>query len=292
MNCATLEQAINRHLQTTKNATYCNQAGQSMFTSATVCVQRGNHPKFAALRNHIPHHLTPEELFQNDYPDAEGSSLNVVCIALHFAESIVRDNAKASFYPSDSWYELSYHVDYMLQAPLVPQSPFSEFLRDIFSGYRVVFPINSSIYRVEQVTPMLRRANWSERHVAYIGGLGSFGLHGSLITEKGCACRLINIVTDCPFPAEEYRAVNEDYNYNCLYFQKGVCRQCQKRCPVDSIVGDDHLVERCYGHEYIASCDHAKDRFGAAITACALCLCGVPCSFTNPMSPLQKTAAI
>jgi epoxyqueuosine reductase QueG len=32
-----------------------------------------------------------------------------------------------------------------------------------------------------------KRSNWSERHAAYIAGLGTFGLGRSLITSQGCA---------------------------------------------------------------------------------------------------------
>ena len=38
-------------------------------------------------------------------------------------------------------------------------------------------------------------SNWSERHVAYVCGLGTFGCQG-LITSKGLAGRFGSIITD------------------------------------------------------------------------------------------------
>ena len=40
-----------------------------------------------------------------------------------------------------------------------------------------------------------RRSNWSERHVAFVAGLGTFGLSRALITEKGSAGRIGSVVT-------------------------------------------------------------------------------------------------
>ncbi|MDY6824326.1 MAG: hypothetical protein SWH68_11110 [Thermodesulfobacteriota bacterium] len=35
---------------------------------------------------------------------------------------------------------------------------------------------------------------WSHRHIAYAAGLGKFGMHDFLITEKGCTHRLGSFV--------------------------------------------------------------------------------------------------
>jgi hypothetical protein len=39
-------------------------------------------------------------------------------------------------------------------------------------------------------------SDWSHKHVAYIAGIGSFGHHHMLITDKGCCGRLGSVVTD------------------------------------------------------------------------------------------------
>ena len=41
-------------------------------------------------------------------------------------------------------------------------------------------------------------SRWSERHAAYISGLGTFGLHKGLITEQGTCGRFVSVLTDLP----------------------------------------------------------------------------------------------
>jgi hypothetical protein len=55
-------------------------------------------------------------------------------------------------------------------------------------------------------------SNWSERHVAYICGLGTFGRHTCLITKKGTAGRLTSIVTDLPLKPD-VREYNDRFDY-------------------------------------------------------------------------------
>ena len=51
-------------------------------------------------------------------------------------------------------------------------------------GGRAAAPNLDLRYKAVNLVPM-----WSERHVAYIAGVGSFGLHAGLLTEKGAAGR-------------------------------------------------------------------------------------------------------
>ena len=62
----------------------------------------------------------------------------------------------------------------------------SEFL---CQGYSALAPALDS--RLAQVK---KRSNWSERHVAFIAGLGTFGLSKLLISAKGCAGRYGSII--------------------------------------------------------------------------------------------------
>ena len=41
-------------------------------------------------------------------------------------------------------------------------------------------------------------SRWSERHAAYISGLGTFGLHKGLITARGTCGRFVSVLTDLP----------------------------------------------------------------------------------------------
>ena len=61
-----------------------------------------------------------------------------------------------------------------------------------------------------------KRSNWSERHVAFIAGLGTFGLNKSLITKKGCAGRYGSMVTSLLLKPT-YRPYEKVYQYCSMY---------------------------------------------------------------------------
>lgn len=70
---------------------------------------------------------------------------------------------------------------------------------------------------------------WSERHAAYVCGLGTFGLSKGLITKKGIAGRFTSLITDLPLLADE-RAYTDVYEYCTRYG----CGLCQVRVPCEA----------------------------------------------------------
>ncbi|MBQ3392917.1 MAG: 4Fe-4S binding protein [Lachnospiraceae bacterium] len=114
-------------------------------------------------------------------------------------------------------------------------------------------------------------SRWSERHAAYVCGLGTFGLSKGLITEKGMAGRFASVITTLRFEpdARQYEGV---YDY-CIH-----CNACVRRCPVNAIdpeKGKDHVI--C--HPFIEYTREVfKPRYG-----CGLCQTGVPCEAANPL---------
>ena len=65
-------------------------------------------------------------------------------------------------------------------------------------GYRAEVPVDAGI--------ILDRTYscWSQRHVARIAGLGSFGMNQMLITESGCCGRFFSVITDVPCEHDAY----------------------------------------------------------------------------------------
>ncbi len=117
-------------------------------------------------------------------------------------------------------------------------------------------------------------SDWSHKHVGYIAGLGTFGLHQMLITEKGCCGRLGSIVTDViieptPRPAQEY----------CLYKHNKSCKSCVARCLSGALNTEAFDRHRCYeillqNHRY-----HGRKELA---DVCGKCAGIVPCSFRRP----------
>ena len=81
-------------------------------------------------------------------------------------------------------------------------------------------------------------SNWAERHVAYVAGLGTFGLSNGLITKIGTAGRFVSLITNM-----EHEVTKRDYNDINDY-----CNMCRKgiiNCPADAISfenGKDHTL--------------------------------------------------
>jgi epoxyqueuosine reductase QueG len=71
-------------------------------------------------------------------------------------------------------------------------------------------------------------SNWSERHVAFVAGLGTFGLQRGLITAKGAAGALGSIVTTMEFEPTQRP-------YTGIYEYCTRCGICATRCPVGAI---------------------------------------------------------
>ncbi len=62
-------------------------------------------------------------------------------------------------------------------------------------------------------------SDWSQRHIAFIAGLGTFGLNNMLITEKGCCGRIGSIITSL-----ELEPTKRPENEYCLYKHNNSCK--------------------------------------------------------------------
>jgi epoxyqueuosine reductase QueG len=127
---------------------------------------------------------------------------------------------------------------------------------------------------------------WSQRHVAFGAGLGSFGLSDGLITAAGKAHRLGSVVVNRRL---ESSSRPEDIHGDCLWYQGLSCRSCAKRCPAGAITEDGHDKARCmrFVFEQIA---FIKERYGIEIYACGLCQAGVPCEGGIPEAGAEREA--
>ena len=123
-------------------------------------------------------------------------------------------------------------------------------------------------------------SSWSERHVAFVAGAGTFGLSAGLITEHGVAIRLGSVVTTLELPADP-RPYGDDPFAWCTR-----CGACIRRCP-------GHAIGKEFADRDKPGCAHycvthvAPDRaehYGWLNRAlgCALCQTAVPCEFHRP----------
>jgi epoxyqueuosine reductase QueG len=119
-------------------------------------------------------------------------------------------------------------------------------------------------------------SNWSHRHVAYIAGLGKFGLNRMLITEMGCAGRIGSFVTDAEIPPTK----RSDGEF-CLYKSDLSCKKCVEKCTFGALSTDSFDRHRCY-----EMCLENAEKYQGYVEiadVCGKCLALVPCSFKNPV---------
>lgn len=154
---------------------------------------------------------------------------------------------------------------------------FGAFVRELLvqAGEQAVYPAADPRFGMVESFA----SNWSERHAAYICGLGTFGLSKGLITEKGMAGRFGSVITTAQLPATKRRT--DDPFADCT-----MCGKCARNCPAGAIDpakgiinGKDH--EKCSA--YLKTCTypphgpHARVRYG-----CGKCQVGVPCECGRP----------
>ena len=121
-------------------------------------------------------------------------------------------------------------------------------------------------------------SDWSQRSVAYISGIGKFGLNNMFITESGCCGRLGSVVTDIELTPST--RIEEEY---CLYRYNGTCQKCVKKCVNSAFLtqGSTVLFDRRKCNEQIYDKIIQEYPIGLGDT-CGKCMCGVPCSLVNP----------
>ncbi len=139
------------------------------------------------------------------------------------------------------------------------------------SGYKAVITPATHNFDEEKLI-----SDWSHRHVAYIAGLGTFGLNNMLITEKGCCGRFGSFITN-----GKIEPTKRIYKENCLYKYKNICKKCAERCVNDALKTEGFDRFKCY--EMCLFNDKLHSDIDGFTDACGKCLVNVPCSHSNPV---------
>ncbi len=133
------------------------------------------------------------------------------------------------------------------------------------AGNQAVAPTLDPRFKVEN-----KRSNWSERHVAFIAGLGTFGLNKSLITERGCAGRYGSIIADVEMAITPR-------SYEGLYEYCNYCYACIERCPAEAISEEGKCNNTCSEYLNTEIRPRYVPRYG-----CGKCQTAVPCEESIP----------
>jgi epoxyqueuosine reductase len=145
-------------------------------------------------------------------------------------------------------------------------------------GQRAVSPALENNYKVDNINFL---SSWSERHVAYIAGLGTFSLSRGMITRKGMAGRFGSVITDAVFPITE-REYSTPFQY-CLWIDQGSCGACIDRCPSGAITASGKDKSKC--HHLLTVEDPLRDmnkKYAYPYSSCGKCQTNVPCEDKIP----------
>ena len=130
----------------------------------------------------------------------------------------------------------------------------------------------------EDGTDLHFNVSWSNRHALYAAGLGTFGVHRHIITEKGCCGTTASFITDLELMPTE-RHYSEVYEW-CSH-----CGSCATRCPSGAIPRDGlRNLRTCSSHA-----TEVRKKYGGF---CGKCLTGIPCEDKAPAkSKVSKDVA-
>lgn len=197
------------------------------------------------------------------------SANTVISFFLPYSEEVRKANRGDNQWPAEEWLHGRYEGHKLLVK-------LCEFLMSELSaaGFESMAPSLDNRFWTndyDQEYDIMFTSNWSERHVAFACGLGTFGLSKGLITRKGIAGRFGSILTDLSLQPDT-RDYKEVYEY-C-----NMCGVCAKKCPANAISienGKDHFP--CYMH-IEETLRKYNPRYG-----CGKCQVGVPCESRIPL---------
>jgi epoxyqueuosine reductase QueG len=230
-------------------------AGLKMYSSFSVGVASSDDECFTRFKS--PGVVGSDFLLPGEWlPEAR----SVISVFFHVSPEVAASNAVSKDLPSPEWLHARHEGHYFIAWAM---AAIAGELRK--NGFAAVVPRGDPRLAVKNFT-----SNWSERHVAYACGLGTFGLSRGLITRLGMAGRISSVVTSLELPP----AIR---GYDGVYDWCVMCGACAKNCPAGAISvksGKDHKICSAY-------IDLMKEKF-APRYGCGKCQTGVPCQDASP----------
>lgn len=234
---------------------------ESKWREPVIGVADANNPMFLDLKKLIsPSHALPFDFIR----DAK----SVIVFFLPFSEEIVKSNAKG-IESSREWDIANIETNNLI-------IDINKYMNKIIKENGYESTILPPTYNYDEKGLM---SDWSHRHVGYIAGIGTFGIHNMLITEKGCCGRMGSIITNMPLIPTIKREQE-----NCLYKHNKSCRKCIDNCVANAFIvkAGYPIIDKRKCNDQIYNGDIPKYSIGEG-DACGKCMSSVPCSLANPV---------
>ena len=272
-----MENTIRYFLQSGAN-TLGPDTAEPAWDEPLVGFSSGADPLYLQFKADIgPFYLTPEEIYNNSFPKRRiaAGHLTVISWVLPQTEITKSDARKEHWYPSKRWVQsrkFGEDCNVHLHDHVARQ-----LLR---AGFPAVVPWRSPLSQMKTSERFGMSSTWSERHAAYVAGLGTFGLCDGLITPVGKAMRCGSVIARIAIPPTQ-RPYSDPHAY-CLFYAKDACGACIMRCPAGAISAKGHDKEKCKAYILNGTLPFFNSRFGIRTHACGLCQTKVPCESAIP----------
>jgi epoxyqueuosine reductase len=215
-----------------------------------------NHPLFGELRNIVDQsHYLPSDIL----PGAQ----SVVSFFNPFTAWVARNNQKGVF-PTSQWAQTKKDTDELINS-IVDEMGKKLASQGVRSSRNVgLEPYDETKYF----------HHWSQKHVAYLCGLGNFGINQLLITQSGCAGRLGSFVIDAV--TEYNRLVAEEF---CHHKVDGNCGVCVEKCPPKALSFEG--LDKAACSKWINEATIKYFEGDRAYRSCGKCIAS-PCALKRP----------
>ena len=212
------------------------------------------HPGFLQLQQIVdPEHRIPEDYL----PGAQ----NVLSWFLPFLPEVGRSNLEGNL-SSPQWAD-AYLVTNEMAARINEQ-----LVQYIQKEMGAAAAVPSDAGMISTDNP---RSRWSQRHVAYLAGHGTFGMNNMLISDAGAVGRYYSVVTT--LDAEPDQPVAEE---RCLRKKNGSCGLCIRRCEAGALTEAGFDRFKC-----LSQCLENMQKYPGA-DVCGKCTVELPCSYGIP----------
>ena len=288
---AFVEKAIKEYAATSPANRFDLFDGACIFDEPLVGFADGDDAIFQDYKSIIGgFHLMPSEAM-GEYIDSKGSSqerlsqVSVISFVLPITYETRLSLRKETVIPSLRWNHTRWHGQDFI-------NKLSGYVVSLLErlGYQAVAPELAGFYKLKNLSSGFS-SNWSQRHVAYAAGLGTFGLSDGFITPRGTAMRCGSVVTDAYLPPS-HRAY-KNHLANCLFYSDGSCRRCAERCPAGAISEQGHDKNKCLDFLFtkqkkILEELGREEGYIGRYMGCGLCQTKVPCEARIPPKTRHK----
>ena len=216
-------------------------------------------PLFPMLKKAVaPAHAMPRDILS--------SAESVLVFFLPFHPEFGIGNDLAGFHASRDWAVLYYKTNELIKG-------ISDHLQDFLgrAGHKARTTPATHNFDEKKLISL-----WSHKHLGYVAGLGTFGLHHLLITQSGCCGRLGSLVTSMPIEPTP----RPDHEF-CLEKAGRECLDCFSKCVYGCLHADKEFDRQACYAQCLRNDAHFADL--PLVDVCGKCSCEVPCSYSVPV---------